>query len=373
MIRRRTWALVLAGGLAVGGLAAAAVGAGVGPTAALANTGQSLSTALAANQATAGTGSTATPGTTIPGNDGAYGGAAHGRGGRFGGGFGPGGGVGGRHGGGLTVTGVSGNTITATGRRGQTITVQVSSTTAYTEAGTTASLSDVKTGSVIAVQGTEASTGTTINATAVVIVLPQVAGVVTNVSGGTLTLTSFDGTAHTVTVSGSTRYQKAGASAALSDVSSGTAIVAEGTLGSDGTLAALRVTIQVPRLGGQVTAVNGTSYTVSGRFGTSYTVAATTSTTYVNADGTTASASAVKVGSSIMAEGSLSSDGKTLTALRITVLPSGMGHGFGGHGGFGGPGGSNGFGGFDGPSGAAGTPSGATTPATTGATGTQSI
>jgi hypothetical protein len=237
---------------------------------------------------------------------------------------------------------VSGNTITATGRGGQTVTVQVSTTTAYTEAGTAASLADIHVGSVIAVQGSSASTSApTIDATAITILLPTEAGVVTNVTGNTLTLTTFDGATHIVTVSASTRYQKAGQSATLGDISSGSAIVAEGTLGSDGSLSAVRVTIQEPRVAGQVAAVNGSSYTVTGAFGQSYTVATTSSTTYVNADGSAASASAVKAGVAISAEGTLSSDGKTLTAQRVVIAPTGARYGVGPTGGrfrFGGPG-----------------------------------
>jgi hypothetical protein len=233
---------------------------------------------------------------------------------------------------------VNGNTITATGWAGQTVTVQVSATTSYTEARTAASLADLHAGSVIAVQGSSTSTSTpTIDATVITILLPTEVGVVTNVSGTTLTLTTFDGATHTVTVSASTRYQKAGQSATLADISSGTAIVVAGTTNSDGSLSAVRVTIQEPRVAGQVTAVNGSSYTVSGAFGQSYTVATTSSTTYVNADGTTASASAVQAGTAIIAQGTLSSDGKTLTAQRVIIAPGGAGHG-GGRFGFGGPG-----------------------------------
>ena len=208
----------------------------------------------------------------------------------------------------LAVTGVSGDTITATGRRGQMVTVQVSATTAYTEAGTSA---------------------TTIKVTNVAILLSREAGVVTNVTGNTITLTGFDGASHTVDVTDQTRYQKAGASAALSDVTSGAAIVAAGTLDTNGTLTAVRVMIRVPHIAGEVTAVNVSSYTVTARFGTTYTVNATSSTTYVNPDGTATSASAVKVGTYIAAQGTLSADGKTLTAQRILVAPAGPGRGFG--------------------------------------------
>ena len=339
---------LLAGGLVAGGIVAATVGAGANP-AAFASGGQSLSTALLSNR-----GAASTPGPTVPGAGGANG-YGFGRGGRHGGydgyGFGRG----------LTVTGVSGNTITAMGRGAQTITVQVSATTAYTEAGASASLSDVKTGAIIAVRGSNATTSaTTINATGITIVLPQVAGVVTSVSGSTLTLTGFNGTTRTVTVGDATRYQKAGGSAALSDIATGTANVAEGTANSDGSLSAVRVTIQVPRVGGQVTAVNGASYTVAGRVGqAAYTIATTGSTTFVNADGSTAAASAIKTGSFIVAEGTLSSDGKTLTAQRVTLAPAGVERGYGGHGGFG--------------PGADGATTGATAPSTTGTSGTASI
>ena len=300
-------------GVAVGALiATGALLANVGPTATLATgrSGSSMGADLLANAA----------GSTTPGTSSRFG---WGRGGRRGHvGFGR---V-------LAVTGVSENTITAKRRGGQTVTVQVSEATTYTEAGASASLTAIHPGSLIAVRGSRANTSaTTINATRVAILLSRVAGVVTNVTGNTITLTGFDGASHTVNVTGQTRYQKAGASAALSDVTSGTAIVAAGTLDSNGTLTGVRVLIRVPRIGGEVTAVNGSSYTVTARFGTTYTVNATSSTTYVNPDGTATSASAVKVETYIAAQGTLSADGKTLTAQRILVVPAGTGRGFGFH------------------------------------------
>ena len=235
------------------------------------------------------------------------------------------------------MTAVSGNTITATGRGGQKVSVQVSAATTYSRAGASITLADIHAGDTIAVRGTAATTGGVLNATAITIVLPSEGGVVTAVSGNTLTLTGFDGTAHTVTVSAATRYQKAGQDAALADVTTGTSIRVEGTSNSDGSLIAVRVTIQVPHLDGQVTAVNGTSYSVTGHEGTARTITATDSTVFVNADGTKATAAAVKVGVELMAEGTLSADGKTLTAQRVTIAPAegNRGPGSGDHGGHG--------------------------------------
>jgi hypothetical protein len=219
---RHTIRRAAAATLIAGGTIAAAAGTGLIPVAGSATATQTQSNAAMLPQVAAGTTMTDADGTSKAG-----GGAAH------------------RYGRGLTVTAVSGNTITARGRNGQTVTVQVSAPTTYSEAGATASLADIKVGSVIAVQGSR--TGSTIAATAITIVLPHVDG--------------------------------------------------------------------------QVTAVNGTSYTVTDRSAT-YTVTTTGGTIYVNAGGTAATASAVKVGVSIRAEGSLSSDGKTLIAQRVVILPS---------------------------------------------------
>lgn len=64
----------------------------------------------------------------------------------------------------LTVSSVSGSTITAKAGDGSTITIHTSSSTKYTKAGQSASVSDVKAGSVIHVDGSKNSDGS-INAT----------------------------------------------------------------------------------------------------------------------------------------------------------------------------------------------------------------
>jgi len=219
-------------------------------------------------------------------------GGKHGRGGK--GGLGGLGGPGGK-GGGLVVTAVNGDTITATGRA-ITETVQVSSTTVYTEAGSTASLSDVTVGSRIQARGTSSGTNS-INATAIIIQLPSVRGVVTAVNGDSLTVTRMGprggrgprgaagtapgttGTTTTTTpatttmvlVTSSTTYALGGrpgvstsTSASSSSITVGTRISAEGTLGSDGVLTARRILIAparpaAPTSGTGTTATPGTT------------------------------------------------------------------------------------------------------------------
>ena len=258
----------------------------------------------------------------------------------------------------MTVTAINGETITATfgggiglaggpfgiGKPGfglesaspVTVTIDVSSTTVYTRAGHAASLSDIQVGSVLSVQGTQTGTNT-VTASAIEIVLPQRLGVVTAVNGDNLTVTGFDARTYAITVGADTTYRRAGQTAAPTDIAVGSLISAEGTLSSDGsTLNALAVTIQLPRVAGQVTAISGNTVTVQGPDGTTSTVQLTDATTYSAGPQATASKSSITTGSFIMAEGTLGSDG-TLTALHVDVATGvgpdmgkgmGMGSGF---------------------------------------------
>src|SRR5262245_39146704 len=72
-------------------------------------------------------------------------------------------------------------------------------------------------------------------------------------------------------------------------------------------------------LAGPVVAVDGSTYTMPDGPDGPLTVTATGGTVYVNADGSAADASAVRVGLFIAAEGTPSDDGGTLTARRITI------------------------------------------------------
>jgi hypothetical protein len=199
-----------------------------------------------------------------------------------------------------------------------TVTITVNATTVYTRADQAASLSDVHVGSLLDVQGTPTGDGA-ISASAIRIVLPQRSGVVTAVNGNNLTVTSFDARTYTIAAGSSTVYHRAGQTAALSDIAVGSLIYAEGDLSSDGsTLNALSVTIQLPSVKGQISAVSGNTVTVNSPDGTTSTVLLTDATTYTAGPQGTADKSSVTTGSFIMAEGTLGSDG-TLTALRVDI------------------------------------------------------
>jgi Domain of unknown function (DUF5666) len=169
-----------------------------------------------------------------------------------------------------------------------------------------------------------------------------IVGTVASVSGSTYTMSPGpDGSSISVNVTSDTIYVNAdGSSADGSAVKSGVIIAAEGTPSDDAkTLTAERITIGAPRDGlrvsgdgppptegaraavaAQVETVSGSTYTMPARpDGSSLVVRTSSTTTYLNTDGSSSSASAVKAGVFIMAEGTLSDQGKTLTADRITI------------------------------------------------------
>ncbi len=248
----------------------------------------------------------------------------------------------------LTVSAVSGQTITAKRPDGTSVTIKVSSSTTYTRAGKTVSLSAITSGETVHVMGQRNSDGS-VTATRVDIELPHVGGQVSAVSGSTITVKDPQGTSHIIHTSASTTVQRAGASASLSDIVTGAQIGAEGTKNSDGSLNAETITIMLPHAGGQIKSVSGTDITVTDPRDASATtvIHVTASTRYVTvtlgSNGPTQSASslsALKAGVFISAEGTKNSDG-SLTAELVTIMPNQpAGHAgpTGGPGGFGGPG-----------------------------------
>ncbi|HET9110594.1 MAG TPA: DUF5666 domain-containing protein [Ktedonobacterales bacterium] len=255
-------------------------------------------------------------------------------------------------GGDLTVSAVSGQTITAKRPDGTSVTIKVSSSTTYTRADKTVSLSAITSGETIHVMGQRNSDGS-ITATRVDIELPHVGGQVTAISGSTITVKDSQGTSHVIHTSASTTVQRAGASASLSDITTGAQIGAAGTKNSDGSLNAEVISMMLPHAGGQIKSVSGTDLTVTDPrdAGATTVIHVTSSTRYVTvtmgSNGPTQSASslsALKAGLFISAEGAKNSDG-SLTAELVTIMPNPpAGHGgpMGGPGDFDGDGPHNG-------------------------------
>lgn len=135
----------------------------------------------------------------------------------------------------ITIASIAGSDIALKTDDGWTRTITPTSTTTITKGGATITVTDLKVGDQIRFSQTRATDGT-YTVTAIVVVLPHVAGEVKTIDGQTLTVTQKDGTTATIHVDGDTTYLVNGAAGKLSDIKVGSVIAAEGTLRADGSL-----------------------------------------------------------------------------------------------------------------------------------------
>jgi hypothetical protein len=140
----------------------------------------------------------------------------------------------------ITITAVDGSAVSLKTDDGWTRTITVTGTTTITKGGATIAVGDLAVGDHIRFRQERAADGT-YTVTAIVVVLPSVAGQVTAIDGGTLTVTQPGGTSATIHVNADTTYRVDGAVGALTDIKVGSFIVAEGTQRADGSLDAVDV------------------------------------------------------------------------------------------------------------------------------------
>jgi hypothetical protein len=211
--------------------------------------------------------------------------------------------------GGVTITAINGSNLSLKTEDGWTRTIAVTSSTKVTKGDQTIALSDLKVGDSIGFKQTRNDDGTyTIDAIGVLI--PQVAGTVSDVTSSGFTLKTRDGTTWTITVTGSTTYALGSANGSKSDVKAGTDVVVSGEKGpTDTSLTAQAVHIRVPVVFGQVTAKTGSTVTIKRLDGTSQTVHVGSGTTYRVRGKDAASLSDITVGMNIVVQGMQRSDG----------------------------------------------------------------
>ena len=161
---------------------------------------------------------------------------------------------------------------------------------------------------------------------------------ITAISGNNISLKTEDGWTRTITVDGGTTYTRSGATIALGDLKVGDEIGFRQTLESDGTWSIDSIVVVLPRAGGEVTKIDGSTITVTQRDGSTATITVNGQTKY-SVNGTAGAAlSDVKVGMFLVAEGTKNSDG-SLTATQVKAAAAGTFEGHGRHFGFGlGPG-----------------------------------
>jgi hypothetical protein len=140
------------------------------------------------------------------------------------------------------------------------------------------------------------------------------------IDGSNLSLKTDDGWTRTIAVTSSTSITKGGQTIAVGSLAVGDQIRFTQEKASDGTFSITAIHVVLPTIGGEVTAVSGDTITVTGKDGTTGTIHVDGNTTY-EVNGTTGKAlSDITVGSFVIAEGSLRSDG----SLDADVVHSGM-------------------------------------------------
>ena len=136
----------------------------------------------------------------------------------------------------IKITAINGSNLSLATADGWTRTIAVTSTTTITKGAATITAGDLAVGDQVVFSEARQTDGT-YTVTAIRVILPSIAGQVTAVGGDTITVTQRDGTAATIHVDANTTYQVQGVtSATLSDIKVGAYVVAQGTLGTDGSL-----------------------------------------------------------------------------------------------------------------------------------------
>lgn len=321
--------------LRLGAVAGAAVALAVGAVAT--SFAASPATSPAAVTTSPGTGRIA-PGAALPATDGGAASLDHGRSG------GPGGFRD------ITVGAISGNNITLKTDDGWSRTIAVTSTVALTKGGQTIALGDIAVRDQVRFSQTLNADGT-YAVKAIAVVVPSVAGTVSNVGATSFKVRTRDGSVWTITTDGATTYRLGAVDGTRANVTNGSTVRVEGTSSGDNALSALGVRVAAGRIVGSVTAKTASTITITTRDGTSVAVKVDGSTTYLVAGKDPAALADITVDMVVGVQGTTNSDG-SIDATAVVAggrvgghgrLPGMMGDGPGmGRGRFDGPGGSGG-------------------------------
>jgi Domain of unknown function (DUF5666) len=139
---------------------------------------------------------------------------------------------------------------------------------------------------------------------------------ITAIRDSNISLATVDGWTRTITVDADTTYTKGTDTIALSDLAVGDEIRFRQTLEDDGSWTIDSVAVILPHVGGQVTAIDGSTITVEQADGTAAMVKVNGDTSYT-VNGTDAALSDVSVDMYLMAVGTKNADGSlTATAVR---------------------------------------------------------
>lgn len=172
-------------------------------------------------------------------------------------------------------------------------------------------------------------------------------GQVSAISGTTISVTTRDGTARSILTTSSTTFEVNGAAAALADVKTAMFVHAQGSTDASGAFTAAKVVASTDQrrgrgdrpadgthADGQVSAVSGTTISVTTGDGTAKSILTTGATTF-QVNGVTATLAEVQAGMFVHAHGTTDANG-AFTATKV-VASTDQHPGRGGRGGRGGP------------------------------------
>ena len=149
---------------------------------------------------------------------------------------------------------------------------------------------------------------------------------ITSISGSNLSLKTEDGWTRTITITSASVITKGGQTIAAGDLKVGDVIRFAQTRNADGTYSIDAIRVATPRTGGEVTAITGDSITVKQKGGTTRVITVTGSTVYTvestagsNDGAETGSKADVGVGTEIEAEGTVTGDTFTATAIHVEL------------------------------------------------------
>ena len=260
-----------------------------------------------------------------------------------------------------TVTGVSGTSLTVTGKNSQTYTVDASSAAVFKPSSTgnaTSSVSAIASGDTVAVFGN--MNGTAIIATRIIDgpaptmmgkkggaegsdgkrTPPVVFGTVAGINGTNLTVTGKDGKTYTVDAVNSKISKPGIPTATVANIASGDTVVIFGTVngtsvtatqimdgpmmgakgkGNEGKMGT-RPALTGNRITGSVTAINGTSFTLTTKGRTVKTITVNDASATFTKDGQASSLGNLAVGQMVNVQGSADSAGTTITAVKVNIV-----------------------------------------------------
>ncbi|HEX6867846.1 MAG TPA: DUF5666 domain-containing protein [Candidatus Limnocylindrales bacterium] len=148
---------------------------------------------------------------------------------------------------------------------------------------------------------------------------------ITAIDGSSVSVATEDGWTRTIEVTDTTTITKGGTTISVGDLAVGDEIRFRQQRADDGTYTVTAIVVVLPHVIGEITAIDGNTITVTQPGGTRATIHVDSDTTY-RVNGATGSASDLKVGAVIAAEGTQRSDGSLDAATIHSGLKDGRGH-----------------------------------------------